>query len=192
MRLSDPLSIRAMAHPLRLDLIELLGTLGPATAAECGRRLEQSQASCSFHLRQLAKYGFVVEAPASTDRRERRWQLTDVEQSWSSVDGGPAAEELERVFISREADRLLHWVDTGDREPEDWRRAATLGGATLPLTIAELTRVRNAIAAVIAPYVDRLGKPSSWPADARLVRILTAATPLPRNDTDPNREASSS
>ncbi|MCX4774555.1 helix-turn-helix domain-containing protein [Streptomyces sp. NBC_01260] len=51
MRLSDPKAIRALAHPSRLDLLETLGEIGPATAASCGRTLGVSQASCSFRLR---------------------------------------------------------------------------------------------------------------------------------------------
>ena len=104
MRITDPMTVRALAHPLRLDLLEALITLGPSTAARCGRHLGVSQASCSFHLRQLAKYGFVEEAAGGQDRRERVWQLTDVEQSWRS---GPATDQLDRVFAQREADRVL-------------------------------------------------------------------------------------
>src|ERR1051326_238870 len=76
MEISDPKSIRALAHPLRLDLLQVLGSGGPATAAHCGRVLGASQASCSFHLRQLAKYGFVEDAGPGRDRRERQWRVT--------------------------------------------------------------------------------------------------------------------
>src|SRR5258707_885606 len=72
MEISDPKAIRALAHPLRLDLLQLLGSGGPATAAQCGRVLGVSQASCSVHLRQLAKYGFVEDAGPGRDRRERQ------------------------------------------------------------------------------------------------------------------------
>ncbi|HMO12239.1 MAG TPA: helix-turn-helix domain-containing protein, partial [Actinotalea sp.] len=115
--MTDPRALRAMAHPLRLDLIELLGTEGPATAAECARRLGSTQAGCSYHLRQLAAYGFVEQAESRGDARERPWQLTDLEQSWSGT--GKAAEELERVFVQREADRILAWQAA--TQPEHWR-----------------------------------------------------------------------
>jgi hypothetical protein len=82
-----------------------------------------SQASCSFHLRQLAKYGFVEEAAAGPDRRERVWQLTDVEQSWRS---GPATDQLDRVFAQREADRVLGWTARRAAEPAHWQDAAFL------------------------------------------------------------------
>jgi DNA-binding MarR family transcriptional regulator len=176
-KITDPRAIRALAHPLRLDLIELLGTLGPTTAADCARRLGTSQASCSFHLRQLAKYGFVEEAQASPDGRKRPWQLTDLEQSWSS-DVGPAADHLERVFVQREADRMLHWIGRSSDEPKQWRESSFLGGATLPLSPAELDGIGDQLRAVLEPYVRRLEDRRDWPSDARFVRVVLSSVPL--------------
>lgn len=174
--------MRALAHPLRLDLVELLATVGPSTAAACARHLGTSQASCSFHLRLLAKYGFVEEAPPSEDARERPWQLTDLEQSWSSADAGPAADELERVFVQREADRILAWQAADRRHPEEWQRASFLGGATLPMTAAELDAVGDQLRSVLAPYIQRLADRSSWPAGHRFVRVFLAGTPVSHLD----------
>ncbi len=176
MRITDPAALRALAHPLRLDLIEALTTLGPATAARCGRHLGVSQASCSFHLRQLARYGFVEEAPAGADRRERTWRLTDLEQSWSAG-SGPVADQLDRVFVRREADKLLGWVERSRSEPAQWRDVAFVGGATVPVTAAELRQIRTQLRAVLDPYVRRLADPSDRPAGARPVRILLSGTP---------------
>ena len=184
MRITDPRAMRALAHPLRLDLIEALTVLGPATAAACARHLGSTQALCSFHLRQLAKYGFVEQAADSGDRRERPWRLTDVEQSWSSANG-PAAEQLDRVFLQREADKMLRWVDRAPGEPEEWRRAAFAGGATLPVTPAELGEIAARLRAVLAPYVDRLTDHSARPAGVRSVRIMLAGTPQHPWETAP-------
>lgn len=184
MQVTDPRAMRAMAHPLRLDLIELLGTVGPSTAAECARRLGSTQASCSYHLRLLAKYGFVEQAEPSGDARERPWRLTDVEQSWSGR--GAATEQLERVFVQREADRILGWHATSEPRPE-WRDAGFVGGATLPLTPEEAVAVRDGLAAVIEPYVARLADRSGWPDGYRFVRILLAGTPAgPQTEESPD------
>lgn len=175
MQVTDPRALRALAHPLRLDLIELLGTAGPLTAAECARRLESTQASCSYHLRQLAKYGYVAEASARDDSRERPWQLIDIRQSWAASD--PAAAELERVFAQREADRIIAWQDARRDQDETWRDAAFLTGASVALTPAELESVRAAMEAVIEPYVGRLDGSEAPPDGYRFVRVLLAATP---------------
>jgi DNA-binding MarR family transcriptional regulator len=181
MHITDPLALRAMAHPLRLDLLEVLTAVGPATAAECARQLGSTQASCSYHLRQLAKYGFVERADPSEDARERPWRLTELEQSWSASEGDLATEELERIFVQREADRILGW-QTASGQPEDWREAGFLGGATLPMTADEVRAVREQLFSLLEPYIDRLGEQDAWPANSRLVRILLAGTP---SNTDP-------
>ncbi|HWD74930.1 MAG TPA: helix-turn-helix domain-containing protein, partial [Solirubrobacteraceae bacterium] len=69
---TDPRSLRGLAHPVRLALIGLLRREGPLTATQAGERIGESPASCSFHLRQLAKYGLVEEAGAGPGRR-RPW-----------------------------------------------------------------------------------------------------------------------
>src|SRR5215213_4049628 len=115
---TDPRAMRALAHPLRLELLDLLAVEGTATATRCAEALGESQASCSFHLRQLAKYGFVEEAePASW--RERPWRLTSVSQRWSSVQADPAgtlaAAQLARC--SWNGRRPGYWPGTGPSPP---------------------------------------------------------------------------
>src|SRR6266480_6150204 len=73
--LTDPRALRAVAHPTRLALIGLLRRRGPLTATRAGELIGESAASCSFHLRQLAKYGLVEEAGGGRGR-ERPWQAT--------------------------------------------------------------------------------------------------------------------
>ena len=107
--LDDPLAIRAMAHPVRLDLQSLLGKEGPLTAADAARRLGISQALASHHLRQLAKYDFVEPAPGK-DNRERPWRLVSTSQSWQERDqepeGAAAADVLEQLMAERALDAL--------------------------------------------------------------------------------------
>ena len=60
-KLTDPRAMRAVAHPVRIALLEVLGTDGPLTATQAGEHIGESPTTCSFHLRQLAKYGFIEE-----------------------------------------------------------------------------------------------------------------------------------
>src|SRR6201986_2432886 len=118
MEISDPKAIRALAHPLRLDLLQVLGSGGPATAAHCGRILGTSQANCSFHLRQLAKYGFVEDAGPGTDQRERQWRvphpgptlrITPARSATGgdALEGGAVRQHLERVVVERAARAIV-------------------------------------------------------------------------------------
>jgi hypothetical protein len=188
MRINDPRAMRALAHPLRLELLELLGQIGPATAAACARRLDTSQASCSFHLRQLAKYGFVTAAEPSGDQRERPWRLTDTDQDWSYEDGGAAADELERVFVEREAARVLAWLAARGKAPEPWRSASFVGGLTAPMTPDELKSVQREIGKLLEPYAERARAQApeatedgvdGVDGESRYVRVFFSGTPLP-------------
>src|SRR5260370_30464032 len=74
-RLTDPRALRALAHPIRLALLGMLRSEGLLTATRAGELLGESSASCSFHLRQLAKYGLVEEARGGQGRQPP-WRAT--------------------------------------------------------------------------------------------------------------------
>jgi len=167
-----------MAHPVRLDLLSLLVAIQPATAAECGRRLGLSQATCSFHLRQLERYGFVRRSELVGDGRERPWRLVDLEQSWTASPDDPATAQLDRVLVQHEADRRIQWIAARQRADPAWVDAAFFGGASLPMTIAELDDVASRLREILEPFVDRIAKQDSVPADARIIRMVFGATPL--------------
>jgi DNA-binding transcriptional ArsR family regulator len=188
MAMRDPKAIRALAHPVRLDLLELLVAISPATAAQCGRVLGVSQASCSFHLRQLEKYGFVEDAGPGDDKRERRWRVVDRRLAVSTVGLDPlAVQEFSRVALHREADRVLQYLDHIAAEPEHWRSAAGGLATTLPMTADEAAEVKKGWQALLAPYEARAEANDFRPQSGqRYVRYFLAATPLPA-DFDPRK-----
>jgi hypothetical protein len=67
-------ALRALAHPLRLQLLRLARETGELTTSVASVRTGESTANCSFHLRLLARHGFLEPAPGR-DRRERPWRL---------------------------------------------------------------------------------------------------------------------
>ena len=88
-RLTDPRALRAYAHPVRMKLVGLLRTQGPLTATRAAELLGESSGTCSFHLRQLAKYGLVEEAGGGTGR-EKPWRATTTTTDWDATgDGSP-------------------------------------------------------------------------------------------------------
>src|SRR4029078_4549377 len=112
-----------------------------ATATRCAELVGASQATCSFHLRQLARYGF-VEQVESSDRRERPWRMATTEQRWDRVQPDEtrarAATELTRVFVERELKKSRGWRRTAFSYPKNWQKAAGYAGAQTWLTAAEL------------------------------------------------------
>src|SRR5690349_12979950 len=101
--LDDPKAMRALAHPVRLALLEVLADEGQLTATEAGERIGESPANASFHLRQLAKYGFVEEAEKAD--RKRPWKLKQLGLRFTDVHEDPetagAARALDRMFRDR-------------------------------------------------------------------------------------------
>jgi Helix-turn-helix domain len=184
LRIVDAAAMRALAHPLKWTLMDVLLIEGAATSTRCAELTGESQANCSFHLRQLARYGLVEEAP-STSKKERPWQLTTVEQSWSRVQPDPArteaVAELERVFVQHEFATLLRWVRTAAAYGDDWQQASMRAGAIAWVTTDELAGLRDQIEELMLTYRDRVTDPATRPAGSRLVRLFSAAYPLPED-----------
>jgi predicted transcriptional regulator len=97
----DPRVLRAIAHPVRVRILHELNAAGPSRAADLATDLDIPANQASFHLRQLAKYGLVVEAPEEArDRRDRVWKVVSesgIQLELSEMDkepGGPAAVDV--------------------------------------------------------------------------------------------------
>ena len=182
MRVTDPQAIKALAHPMRLDLLELLATTSPATAAQCGRILGVPQANCSFHLRQLAKYGFVEEAGGGKGRA-RPWRLTSIGISFGNTHDDPATElaasVLSRLVYERQLDRYRSWLESRGTYPREWRDAANDSEYLYYLTPAELKEFNQEITDLLSSkYQDRLVDPARRPAGSAPVELLMFSFPI--------------
>ena len=189
--ISDPRAIRALAHPLRLDLLELLGAGGPATAAQCGRVLGVSQASCSFHLRQLAKYGFVQDAGPGRDRRERQWRITNRRLSVRSGTGGDVAvwQEIGKLVVQREMQAILEYSQRPDGTDPEWQHKAGIVTGMAVLTPDDAAAVKEKWIALLAPYVATAeAEGTQLQPGQRHVRYFMAATPLPEPEPEEKGE----
>lgn len=178
--LRDPRALRALAHPRRIDLLGLLRREGPQTATQAAKRLGESSASSSYHLRQLARYGLVEEVRTGQGR-ERPWRATALHTSWPSMAPTPelaaASEELERLVARRQFESLVRWIAGRRSEPEAWQQAAAFGDTVLHLTVNELAELRVALERLAEPYLDRLAEPGARPPGARQVVFLQLAFP---------------
>jgi DNA-binding transcriptional ArsR family regulator len=127
--------MRALAHPLRLALLDHLHTLEQATATECAAVVGDSPSSCSYHLRALAKWGFVEEGEGGAGR-ERPWRATAARIEFAS--DGLEAIVLRDELVARQQQRLRDALRHEHELPPRWRRAAQTSSATLELTPLEL------------------------------------------------------
>jgi DNA-binding transcriptional ArsR family regulator len=174
--------MRALAHPLRLRLLEELTREGPLTATEAAELLGESPANCSFHLRTLAKYGFVTEAEGGSGRA-RPWQRTALGISLSMVDhddeASLAAHTLAAHSLERALERVRAWSELEAGAPPEWRATAFADNFLTYLTPEELHEVEEGVVAVVSKYQERTLDVAARPPGSRPVAFAFFGHPLP-------------
>jgi DNA-binding transcriptional ArsR family regulator len=181
-RLSDPRELQALAHPVRIGIMELLTVSGPLTATELADRLDETPANCSWHLRKLAEHSFVEEAGGGIGR-QRPWRVRAIGLAWDDADASPtelrAGRALEELLLQRQVTRYqqaraqLH--DDGERE---WSEAADATQHASWLTVEELDALNLEIRAILERYADRLTDPAKRPPGSRLCELVAWGAPL--------------
>ncbi|MGW3076242.1 winged helix-turn-helix domain-containing protein [Kitasatospora sp. NPDC001132] len=156
-------------HAVRTALLELLAEHGTVTSTEAAARLGLSSGLCSFHLRQLARYGLIEEAPA-TDGRARPWRLPTTQQPDGDGEFGELARGLEDESHQR-------WLARRGEAPAEWQQDEAFS-AVVYLTPAELAAVGAEVRRVLARYRDRETDPAARPAEARPVAAVARLFPL--------------
>jgi DNA-binding transcriptional ArsR family regulator len=178
---TDARAMRALAHPLRVALLEAIRRDGEITATRASELLGESPGNMSWHLQTLAKYGFVEETGEGRGR-SRPWRLTSESRSFETgaTDTGTAAagEALERTFLERTMSQLREWWSQRLAYPANWRRAAFMNHAIRYLTAEELTEMMDEIVAIYDRYADRTDK-EARPSGALPVHLYSHGHPLP-------------
>lgn len=174
--ISDSRAVRALAHPGRLAIFRRLQADGPATATECAEVGGMTPSAASYHLRQLAKYGFVGPAPGRGDLRERIWEsrvrgyrIDDTEQPDEAM--ADAESELLRATIDSSEELVRRWVDRRPAEPYAWRAAAMLATKAVRVNADELGALYEKMAELLQPYLANRRTKDDAPPDARLVHV---------------------
>ena len=180
-RLTDPKALRAYAHPVRMALVGLLRTEGPLTATRAAELLGESSGTCSFHLRQLARYGLVEEAGGGTGR-EKPWRATTTSTAWDATGGGTpetaaAAGLLNTVIAEQYFEQLMRWLEASPDQPAEWQQAVQFGDRILYVTAAELEELSRRVRELVDKYFERQVRPELRPPGARLVTWLHLAFP---------------
>jgi predicted ArsR family transcriptional regulator len=184
-RLTDAHDLRALSHPLRVRIMELLAQEGPLTATEAAAELGTTPANCSFHLRLLARHGFVEEAEGGVGR-QRPWRLVEQDTQIVSRDldqeGLTALRALDELRWVRRGHQREQWWRTRDDYPAEWRSAGSESFSVLHLTAEEVVELRDALLDVVNRYVDRglvsNRRPGTAPVDITL-SLNPLRLPLP-------------
>jgi DNA-binding transcriptional ArsR family regulator len=179
--ITDPVALRALAHPLRMKLVGMLRTKGPLTATQAAELLGESTGSTSFHLRQLAKYGLVEEAGGGHGR-QKPWRATAQFTNWPSAAQAPGAAAaiaaINSAVAQRYGEMLAQWVRTSADETPEWQEAAGTGDTILYLTAEEVAGLRRGIEVLLAGLQQRTTQPALRPPGARAIDVITMALPI--------------
>jgi DNA-binding transcriptional ArsR family regulator len=175
--ITDPRMLRAMAHPLRIKLLNQLALHGPATATELADQLHDSAANCSWHLRQLAKFGLIEDLPGPGRNRPWRWIPTGNRWRADSPEMEQAGAQVAAVLIDYEFAQLQAWEAHESEEPEQWREAAFTNQSMTWLTAEELAEINETVMRLLLKNMGRLADPSTRPPGSRPVRFIAWGVP---------------
>lgn len=149
--------LKAMAHPMRVRLLQVLRDDGPRTATQLAEFVGESSGVTSYHLRQLAQHGFVVEDTTLGNARERWWRAAPVGTTLSAPairENMTDAETYMRAVALQDAERIDRWLDGLHRVPAAWEEGATLSTSRKRLTPAQAEEVISAFTAILDALPD--------------------------------------
>jgi DNA-binding transcriptional ArsR family regulator len=184
----DAAQLRALAHPLRLQLLQVLHE-GPATASQLARRLGESSGATSYHLRALHRAGMVEEAE-QRNARERWWQRTQerllipnsVPPDASDTERAElkaAHAQIESILVDRDENALGRWMEIRYDLPLEWQDAQWIGSFRMWATAEEIRQFVETVLESIEP----LRKPPASPdSERRELHFTFRVLPQERKD----------
>jgi DNA-binding transcriptional ArsR family regulator len=178
----DPRALRALAHPLRGRLLGLLRLDGPSTATLLGQRLGESSGATSYHLRQLASYGFVEDLPGEGNGRERWWRALHRSSHWHTADllDDPAAREVVDELLHRQVEQrrrtLGAYVEQHHDLGAEWEAAGSMSDIALRMSASSARAMAAELNAVLARWRD--AAPDTSAPDSGLVMVNIDVLPL--------------
>lgn len=175
-RLDTAGELKALAHPLRLAIVEHLGLHGPMTASELGDALDETPANCSWHLRKLAEHNLVEETHDGHGRR-RPWRAVSVGHTWDETGADAATRRAGAALSDQIIDREVARFRANRTDDPEWELGLLQNAAWM--TAEEAARWHADLAELAMRHRDRIADPEKRPPEARLVHMLLLA------DADP-------
>jgi DNA-binding transcriptional ArsR family regulator len=161
-RITDLGTLKALAHPLRMQLYRALTVARVATASQLAEQVDEAVALVSYHLRKLAEHGLIEEAePQSGDARERWWQPSSEGLSIRDKDFRDAPEKAAahlaatRLFHEQRAAMYRRYLDERPTWGSEWNSAAPDNESLLRLTPAELAELGEELLALARKYDEK-------------------------------------
>jgi predicted ArsR family transcriptional regulator len=167
----SPRALKALTHPVRLQMLAALRTEGPATATMLAGRLGLNTGATSYHLRQLARHGFVVDDDERGNARDRWWQAahqsTRADTAQETAEGREAVDAFQQAVAIAHTEWLQQAMEERGQLPAAWREATALNDYGVRVTPQRARELITAINAVVAGWDEDLDDPEA--ADLALV-----------------------
>ncbi|WP_069812467.1 winged helix-turn-helix domain-containing protein [Streptomyces sp. TP-A0874] len=178
----DAKGLRALAHPVRVQLVGLLRTYGPSTATLLAARLGLNSGATSYHLRQLAEAGFVAEETGRGNARERWWrsvhESTEFDDQELMEREPEAALAYLRSIVAAHTLRAQKAVDEFLTMSTAWRHAGDMSDVALRLTPDEAVSLREELLSVVRRYrADTPSETAAAPEEAERVMVILQVLP---------------
>jgi hypothetical protein len=158
-----------------MALVGLLRREGPQTATQAAEKLGDTVPNCSFHLRQLAKYG-LAERVEGSDGREKPWRATALFTTWPSASEDPdmveAVNALTGAIMEQYFARAREWLARSGDDPAQWRDLTGTSDYLLWVTPEELRGVQEQIDTILSAFAGRLGAVDTRPEGARAISVF--------------------
>ncbi len=171
--ITDPRTMRALSHPVRLAILSHLQRNGPATATQLSPHVEATPSVTSWHLRHLAQFGLITEAE-SPDHRQRYWRAVSRGFRFEMPDdpaGRAAGHELRETMQAANLQQILTWSQqTAPYLDATWDRVAGASNTGVDVTATEAADIINQIEEILVPYVSR--PDADLPSGARPMRFV--------------------
>ncbi|MBX4997318.1 helix-turn-helix transcriptional regulator [Rhizobium lentis] len=181
----DPTALKALAHPVRLRMLGMLRVDGPATATQLAVRLGLNSGATSYHLRQLAQYGFIEEAP-HVSRRDRWWRASHELTTVPPSEGAGEALDLDIAFnqaaLSLQVGQMQQALEEYAELPAEWRKATAGDDVIIPMTAAQAEALTKRLTDLILEAMRAappLGEAASQNPDIVPFSIMLHAFPYP-------------
>ncbi|MGO8184630.1 winged helix-turn-helix domain-containing protein [Rhizobium leguminosarum] len=181
----DPTALKALTHPVRLSMLGMLRIDGPATATQLAARLGLNSGATSYHLRQLAQYGFIEEAPHAS-RRDRWWrashELTSVPPSEAEGEALDLDIAFNQAALSLQVGQMQQALEEYAKLPAEWRKATAADDIIIPMTAAQAEALTKRLSDIILEAMRAappLGEAASQESGMVPFYVMLHAFPYP-------------
>lgn len=185
----DTMALRALAHPQRMRMLGLLRIEGPATATGLAARLGLNSGATSYHLRQLARHGFIAEDIDRGNARDRWWkavhETTTFQTDKSDEDALDAGIAFAQAALSAQMRQMQRALDRHIELSPEWRAASSVSDFNIPLNAEDAKALVDKLHAVLWEAMEKapaLG--GDYPPGVEPMTIMLHAFPHPKEDGD--------